>query len=520
LYFSNEKLTVLKSQEPIYLKEDRAMTFRRLRLILVLALLAIVLLGSVSVASAQDQTYVVQPGDTLFTIATRFGLTVQQLAAANGITNPNLIYAGQALTIPGGSGNTGGNTGGSAGTSSYTIVAGDTLSAIARRFGTTVATLAQLNGLANVDVLYIGQVLVLPGQPAPTAAATAAATSAATTAATAAPQPTATPVETITYTVKSGDTLGQIALRFGTTYQTIALLNNLANPDVIYPGQVLIIRQGTVNPTPQPTAAATGTPVPTAVAATATPQATPTETVEPIATLPPGFSTPTPIVSMTEVPAGATNLLTNPGLEGNARAVGDGSVNVLNGWEPFYCDQPYADQRCRALRLGNGNRVDLMMSRPAFQATTETSRVHSGTSAQQWSCTWQACRGGIYQTVTTTPGQLCEAGAYVQSWSSNDALSFTSDLLLQADRENSTWFIIVNPGGGAGLYAGNNEYMSGVSVSRGFGYDDDIYDQYTLIKYSFTATGSQTTVFFENLRLWPFTVNVNYIDDAYLRCTP
>ncbi|MBN1309791.1 MAG: LysM peptidoglycan-binding domain-containing protein [Anaerolineae bacterium] len=482
------------------------MTFRRVSLILVL--LAIVL-SSVAVASAQDSTHVVQPGETLSAIARQYGLTVEQIAAANGITNPDRIYAGQVLVIPGGS--SGGSTGGNTATSSYTVVAGDTLSQIARRFGTTVATLAQLNGLSNVDLLFIGQVLVVPsqgGQPAATTAPPSTET-----------PPTSTPVETITYTVQQGDTLSRIALRFDTTYQAIALLNNLPNPDVIYPGQVLVIREGTVTPTPPPaTTAPPSTTEPATTEATTIPSPTPTATPKPEETGEPVFSSPTPIVSLTQVPSDAPNLFLNPGLEGSARRVGADNVNVLTGWEPFYCDQPYTTDRCRALRLGDGNMVNLMMTRPTYLSTGESSRVHSGATAQQWACPWQACRGGIYQTVQTTPGALCEAGAYVQSWSSNEALNHTSDLVLRSDRENATWFIIIDLGGGTNLYAGNNEYVAGVQASRGFGYDDGIYDQYRLISYTFTATGNRATVYFENLRLWPYTHNVNYLDDAYLRC--
>jgi LysM repeat protein len=471
---------------------------------LITIILLAIILSSVATASAADRTHVVQPGETLSTIARLYGLTVEQLAVANGITNPDRIYAGQVLVIPGSSGGTGTGT-----TTSYTVVPGDTLFGIARRFGTTVTTLASMNGLTNVNVLYIGQVLLIPsqgGQPVPTAIAP-----------TSAPQPTSTPVETITYTVQRGDTLSQIALRYGTTYQTIMLLNNLTNPDLIFPGQVLVIRQGTVTPPtsmPGPTSTATGT-LPPALTPTPTITLTPTETPELTATYPPGFSTPTPIVSLTRVPANAPNLLANPGFEGPTRAVGGNEdVGISEQWQPFYCDQPYTAEKCRALRLGDGNRVDLMMVRPSYRPTSETTRVHGGASAQQWSCAWTACRGGVYQTVQTRPGAVCEAGAFVQSWSSDDMLSFTSDLVTRADRENATWFIIVDPAGGA------NAYADAVLTSRGFGYDDHIYDQYTSISYTFTAAGSQATVFFENLRLWPLINNTNYLDDAYLRCTP
>lgn len=495
------------------------MNFRRA--VIIIVLLAI-LLSSLGIASAQERTHTVKPGETLGSIARLYGLTIEQIAAANGIANPNLIYAGQVLIIPGGS------SGGTGATTTYVVVAGDTLSKIAQRFGTTVTTLAQLNGLTNPDVLFIGQVLLIPSQGGQTPATTAA------PAPTLTPQPTGQggPVETITYVVRPGDTLSQIALRFGTTYQQIVLLNNLSNPDLIYPGQVLTIRQGSATPKPPTaTATATATATPTAVPSptstptptltlvpgvTASPSETPTptETPELTATYPPGFNTPTPFAPSATVPPNAPNLLTNPGFEGQAQSVGFDDVLVLNGWQPFYCDQPYTAEKCPALRLGSGNPVNLLMGRPAFQPTNEAGKVNSGTTAQQWSCTWRACRGGVYQTVQTTPGALCEAGAFVQSWSTDDVLSFASDLVTRDDRDNSTWFIIVDPTGGT------NAYANGLLVSRGFGYDDGIYDQYVPISYLFTATGSQVTVFFENLRLWPITNNVNYIDDAYLRCAP
>ena len=56
-------------------------------------------------------------------------------------------------------------------------------------------------------------------------------------------------------------------------------------------------------------------------------------------------------------------------------------------------------------------------------------------------------------------------------------------------------------------------------VSRSFGFSDRHYDKYALIKYTFMATGTKTTVFFENLRIWPVANNESFIDDAYVRCT-
>lgn len=99
--------------------------------------------------------YRVQPGDTLAAIAQRFGTTVQALAAANGISNPDLIFAGQWLDVPAAGG--GAPTPGPDRT--YTVKPGDSLSAIAQRLGTTVGHLVSVNGIANADLIFPGQVL-------------------------------------------------------------------------------------------------------------------------------------------------------------------------------------------------------------------------------------------------------------------------------------------------------------------------------------------------------------------------
>lgn len=102
------------------------------------------------------QTYTVVPGDTLSGIAARFGTSYQKIAADNGIANPNYIVPGQVLKIY--SGNGGGNTGGE---TTYTVQPGDTLSGIAAQFGTSWQRLAEINNIANPDLIYPNQVLVI-----------------------------------------------------------------------------------------------------------------------------------------------------------------------------------------------------------------------------------------------------------------------------------------------------------------------------------------------------------------------
>ena len=98
-------------------------------------------------------TYVIQPGDTLSGIAQRYGTTVSALSSLNGISNPDLIYAGNTIRVP-----ENGGSGGS-GAQYYTIRPGDTLSGIAVKFGTTVNALSALNGISNPDLIYAGNTI-------------------------------------------------------------------------------------------------------------------------------------------------------------------------------------------------------------------------------------------------------------------------------------------------------------------------------------------------------------------------
>lgn len=167
---------------------------------------------------AVPASYTVKAGETLSGIAARFGTTYQALAALNGLANPNLIYPGQVLKL-------------TASTSieppvssvpavnTYTVKPGDTLSAIAAKFATSYQQLATLNKISDPNKIFPGQVLRL-------------------SASTELPKP----VQNTTYTVKAGDTLSGIAAKYGTTYQRLAEINGISNPNLIYAGQVLKIK--------------------------------------------------------------------------------------------------------------------------------------------------------------------------------------------------------------------------------------------------------------------------------------
>ena len=147
-------------------------------------------LGSVGLTASAGSSYTVQAGDTLSSIAARFGTSWTALAAANHISDPNLIYPGQVLAVSGASsGYVAAAPRPATGGGSYTVVGGDTLSSIAARFGTTWSALAQLNGISNPNFIYVGQVLRVSGS----ASAPAATLASAPIAAAPAPVPVAAP---------------------------------------------------------------------------------------------------------------------------------------------------------------------------------------------------------------------------------------------------------------------------------------------------------------------------------------
>jgi LysM repeat protein len=153
--------------------------------------------------------YVVQPGDTLYSIALRYGVSVQAIMAANNLPNPNCIYAGRQITIPcpGVPVPTPTPGGPWPQPTTYVVQPGDTLYSIARRFGTTVQAIAQANHIVNPNRIYVGQRLVIYGTPGP--------------------------VQPCVHIVQRGETLTSIARRYGTTVWTLARMNYLPSRSLV-----------------------------------------------------------------------------------------------------------------------------------------------------------------------------------------------------------------------------------------------------------------------------------------------
>jgi lysozyme len=168
-------------------------------------------------------TYTVKSGDSLSSIASKFGTSTSTLTSINNLSNPNLIYVGQTIKLSSTttSSTTTTNTSTSSNAGTYTVKSGDTLSSIASKYGTSVATLTSVNKLSNANLLLVGQTLKLSATSSTTTGKTTT-TSTSTSGA---------------YTVKSGDTLSAIASKYGTTVSALASANGISNTNAIYVGQ-------------------------------------------------------------------------------------------------------------------------------------------------------------------------------------------------------------------------------------------------------------------------------------------
>ncbi len=266
-------------------------------------------------APAEDRAYRVRRGDTLASISRRFGVSAGDLATVNRIRDPNQIRPGQIIELP--TGSLTAKPGDRSHAGVYTVRRGDNLDAIAHRFGVTVQELIALNGIRNKHRITAGQTLYVPGPPepepapasaapeavasvpAPTPPATApaateptapaAAETAVAAAEPAAAQPAAPEAEIAAaptaYTVRRGDTLEKIAARLGVAESELIALNGIHNRHRIAAGQSLRVPEPLSAPspdlTPSPSPAADAAPE-AAPAPAPAPEATPEDAPPPV----------------------------------------------------------------------------------------------------------------------------------------------------------------------------------------------------------------------------------------------
>ena len=191
---------------------------------------------STSTARTSGGNYVVQAGDTLYSIARRSGMSLNSLLTLNGLSQSSIIYPGQSLTVSQSEGNfstpvsTKTNSASSVVSTSgtYTVKAGDTLYSIARRSGVSLSSLLSLNGLSQSSVIRPGQTLNVSGTSSTTVATPVSTASQATS-------------TSGTYTVKAGDTLYRIAHNHGISLRTLLSVNGLSETSTIRPGQQLVV---------------------------------------------------------------------------------------------------------------------------------------------------------------------------------------------------------------------------------------------------------------------------------------
>ena len=208
----------------IHPKLTLSYVFRLLLMILFLLSLFIIRIPALY---AQGAVHVVQPGDSLSAIALRYGVSMSELATANGISNNDHVWVGQQLTLPGSSDGRGwSNT--SAGIT-VTVGRGDSLSLIAAMYGMSIQELMELNGLTDPNNVWLGQQLQVGGSAA------------------AAPQTASVSQSSgdlIYHVVQPGESLSGIAAYHGVMMQAVMDANGLWDPNTVRVGQRLAIRGG------------------------------------------------------------------------------------------------------------------------------------------------------------------------------------------------------------------------------------------------------------------------------------
>ena len=232
------------------------------------------------VPSVDGALHTVRPGETLRAIADDYGVDLSDLVAANALnTSPDALGVGTVLVVPGARPDThvvqqpqvadGGRSGADDASGSYTVREGDTLRSIAEAFKLDILSLVGMNSLADPDLIKPGSILRVAAAPR------------------------------VEHVVEPGETLGDIAWRFSVDAVTLVEANSLADPDRLAVGTTLVVPSGRPS-APSPPPAPPAPPAP-AAPAPARPAPPPSPTPAP----PPPPPSPSPPVAHGETPAPA-----------------------------------------------------------------------------------------------------------------------------------------------------------------------------------------------------------------------
>ena len=169
------------------------------------------------IITVPSSSYTVQKGDTYYLIAKKCGISLSSLLNANNADSNSMLYVGQKITIPSSS---------SSGYTSYTVQKGDTYWTISQKYGVSLSSLLAANNVTDSATLFVGDIVKIPSSDIGNSGNTS---------------PSSPSVTYKTHTVTSGDTLWNIAIKYGIPYQELLNTNSLSESSYIYDGMKLTI---------------------------------------------------------------------------------------------------------------------------------------------------------------------------------------------------------------------------------------------------------------------------------------